>query len=367
MPQVNAEKKAPMISLKKYLDSNEPDLPKAIGQESRDILPSAIQAYRSALVEMGSCSTHACPALGNDLKRELGRLEAGLATVASREQVESTQEDVQEQLQAWGRRTAAHYRQTTGEVKDLLLVMARAAEAVGERDQRCAGQLNSVSSRLERIASLEDLAEIRASVEQSAMDLKRSLDRMAAEGKAAVEQLRAEVSLYQAKLEIAEETASRDALTGLRNRAWMESQIERRLERNVPITLAIIDIDGFKAVNDKHGHLVGDELLRMFAGELQSASRSSDLIGRWGGDEFILVLDCGQEEAKTQIDRLSAWACGGYKIGGSLAPIEVRVEGSIGLAERVPSETMTDLLARADAAMYKQKHASRKSLLRPGS
>ena len=353
-----------MVSLKKYLDSDQSDLPTSIRQDPREVLPAALNAYRSALVEMGSCSTDACPALGNELKRELGRLEAGLGTVTSREQVETTQKSVQEQLQEWGRRTAAHYRHTTGEVKDLLLVMARAAEAVGERDQRCAGQLNSVTARIERIATLEDLAEIRTSIEQSATDLKSSLDRMAAEGKAAVEQLRAEVSLYQAKLEIAEETASRDALTGLRNRAWMEAQIERRLARNGPFTLAIVDIDGFKAVNDKHGHLVGDELLRMFAGELQSASRSTDLIGRWGGDEFILALDYGLEEAKTQIDRLSAWACGGYKIGGSIAPIEVKVEASIGIAERAPDESMVDLLARADAAMYKQKHATSKGRMR---
>jgi diguanylate cyclase (GGDEF)-like protein len=347
-----------MISPKKYLDSVPSDLPKVIPQDPREVLPAAIRAYRSALVEMGTCSTHACPALGNDLKRELGRLEAGLASVINRERVESTEKSVQDQLQDWGRRTAAHYRQTTNEVKDLLLVMARAAEAVGERDQRCAGQLNNVTTRLERIASLEDLAEIRASIEESATELKSSLDRMAAEGKAAVEQLRAEVSLYQAKLEIAEETASRDALTGLRNRAWVEAQIERRLARNSPLTLAIVDIDGFKAVNDEHGHLVGDELLRMFGGELQAASRSTDLIGRWGGDEFILALDCSFEEAKTQVDRLSAWACGGYKIGAGIAPVEVKVEASVGLAERAPNETMAELLTRADADMYKHKHAS---------
>jgi diguanylate cyclase (GGDEF)-like protein len=313
---------------------------------------------------MGSSSAAACPALGGDLKRELGRLEVGLAGFPNREQVETTQKNVQEQLQDWGRRTAAHYRQTTAEVKDLLLVMARAAEAVGERDQRCAGQLNSVTTRLESIASLEDLAEIRASIEESATELKCSLDRMAAEGKAAVEQLRAEVSLYQAKLEIAEETASRDALTGLRNRAWMEAQIARRLAHNGALTLAIIDIDTFKAVNDEHGHLVGDELLRMFAGELQSASRSTDLIGRWGGDEFILAIEGRLEEAKTQIDRLRAWACGSYKMAISLLPIEVQVEASIGLAERAPDEEMSSVVARADAEMYKQKNTARNGRMR---
>jgi diguanylate cyclase (GGDEF)-like protein len=349
-----------MISLKKYLDSSESDLPVASPPDQRAVLPAAIKAYRSALVEMGSCSTNACPALSNDLKRELGRLEVGLSAALDRDLVENTQKCVQLQLQEWGRRTAAHYRQTTREVKDLLLVMARAAEAVGERDQRCAGQLNNVTTRLESIATLEDLAEIRASIEQSSTELKCSLDRMAAEGKAAVEQLRAEVSLYQAKLEIAEETASRDALTGMRNRVWIEAQIERRLTQKEPLTLAIIDIDTFKSVNDEHGHLVGDELLRMFAGELQSASHSGDLIGRWGGDEFILALDCGIERAKTQIERLKAWACGSYKMAVSLAQIEVQVEASIGLAERLPEESLASLVARADAEMYKQKNGARK-------
>lgn len=353
-----------MISLKKYLDSDQADLPKVIRQDPREVLPAALAAYRSALIEMGDSGSEACPALGDGLRRELGRVEAGLENVIDCEQVQTAQSSVQTQLREWGRRTAAHYRQTTGEVRDLLLVMARTAEAVGERDQRSAGRLNGVTSRLEKIASLEDLTEIGDLVEKSAAELKQSLDRMAAEGKAAVEQLRAEVSLYQAKLEIAEETASRDGLTGLRNRAWMESQIERRMLRSQPFSVAIVDIDGFKKVNDVHGHAAGDELLRMFAGELRSASRTSDLIGRWGGDEFIVALDCGLEEARTQIDRLGAWACGPYAIGGGVMPIEARVEASIGVVERAAGESMADLVARADADMYRHKHAARNTRMR---
>ncbi len=60
-----------------------------------------------------------------------------------------------------------------------------------------------------------------------------------------------------------------------------------------PFCVAIIDIDEFKRVNDEHGHLVGDELLKQFAAEMRSVCRSTDTIGRWGGDEFILLLHCG--------------------------------------------------------------------------
>ena len=166
---------------------------------------------------MGNCSVDACPALGEELKHSLGKLEANLSAGMSREAVAATEKNVQEQLQGWGRRTARHYREKTGEVKELLIVMAHTAESVGARDQRCAGQINEVTARLTRIASLDNLTEIRSSIEKSAAELKTSIDRMTEEGKAALDQLRSEVSNYQVKLEKAEEIASRDALTAGRN------------------------------------------------------------------------------------------------------------------------------------------------------
>lgn len=360
-----------MISLKKYLESTsvEPEVAAAPEvrcsltaereTETHSAVGQIVAAYRSALREMGSSSVEACPALGQGLKQSLGQLAEKIAPDSSGETVEATQAGVQGQLQDWGQRTAAHYRQKTAEVKELLLVMARMAESVGERDQRCAGQISAVTTRLKTIASLEDLTEIRSSIERSAADLKTSVERMAAEGKQAIAELRAEVSGYQTKLEEAEELASRDALTGLRNRAWVESQLERRIAAGAPLSVAVVDIDEFKRVNDKYGHLVGDELLQKFAAELTSASRKTDLTGRWGGDEFILVLDCGLGVAGPQIERLSAWVCGDYAVGPRSGPMKLKVDASIGLAERGAGETMKDLLARADAAMYVRKLAAR--------
>ena len=267
----------------------------------------------------------------------------------TRETVEGAERSVQEQLQDWGQCTARHYLEKTGEVKELLLVLARTAESVGERDQRCAQQLYEVTARLNQIARLDDLTMIRASIVKSASELKCSIDRMAAEGKSAIDQLRVEVSTYQARLDEAEEIASSDSLTGLRSRLCVEHQIERRIEAGAPFCVAIIDIDGFKQVNDRYGHLIGDELLKQFAAELRSASRSTDVIGRLGGDEFILLLDCALAKAHEQIDRLQAWVCGNYTVEGNGEPIKIRVDASFGLAERQPEETMKALLDRADA------------------
>ncbi|MGA2047808.1 MAG: GGDEF domain-containing protein [Terracidiphilus sp.] len=354
-----------MISIKKYLDGASNASETHGGEEIRrpiaetGILSAAVAAYRSALREMGNCSLEACPALGPGLKQALGKLDVRMSTEISAPALEAIEKSAREQLEDWGRRTACHYRQTTGEVKELLIVMARTAESVGERDQRCAGQISEVTSRLKTIASLEDLAEIRQSIVESVKDLKTSLDRMAAEGNAAMENLRAEVLRYQIKLEKAEELASRDTLTGLRNRAWVEGQIERCIGAGTALSVAVVDIDAFKRVNDEFGHLIGDELLQQFAKELKSASRSTDVIGRWGGDEFILLLNSGLEEATAQIDRLSAWVCGTYKLSAQAGFIELKVEASIGLAEHAAGETMKELLVRADTAMYFRKSASR--------
>jgi len=347
-----------MISLKKYLDSDLAGSTEDFVPDEGDSLPAVIAAFRSALLEMGNCTLDACPALGAELKWSLGRLGESLSVEMSRTAVETTEKRVQEQLQDWGRRTARHYRRKTAEVKELLIVMAHTAESVGERDQRCAGQISEVTARLKGIASLEDLTEMRASIEKSAAELKTSVERMTAEGKAAVAQLRLEVSSYQARLEEAEEIASRDGLTGLRSRVWMESQIVHRIDAGVPLCVAIVDIDEFKKVNDDFGHLTGDELLKQFAKELTSACRSTDRIGRWGGDEFIILLECGMREAKAQIDRLRTWICGNYEIPGRFGPRKLRVAASVGLAEHMPGEPMKDLLGRADADMYRQKSAS---------
>jgi diguanylate cyclase (GGDEF)-like protein len=359
-----------MISLKKYLDT-EQTASEAPGEpggqahregkapEGKALLPVAMAAYRSPLLEMGHCSLDASPAHGPELKQGLCRLEESLSAGVTPEIVEATESSVRQQLQSWGQRTAIHQRQQAGEVKEILLVMSRTAESVGQRDQRCARQINEVTTRLKTIANLEDLTLIRASIEKSASELRTSIDRMTAEGKAALDELRVEVSSYQVKLEAAEQIASCDSLTGLRSRLCVEGQIERRIKTGLPFCVAMIDIDGFKQVNDDHGHLAGDELLKQFSNKLQAACRSTDLIGRWGGDEFIILLYCGIADARAQSDRFQEWVCGNYTVQGSSGPGKLRVEASIGLAEHAPNQTMKELLARADAAMYQRKAASR--------
>ncbi|MGD0546929.1 MAG: GGDEF domain-containing protein [Terracidiphilus sp.] len=356
-----------MISIKEYLEQTQTESKEQLQTEPGEydprepeaLLPVTVAAYRSALAEMSNCGQNACPALSEELKQGLGKLGVRLGAELCREAVEQIESGVRDQLQGWGLRAASHYRQKTNEVKDILLIMARTAESVGERDLRCAQQITAVTTRLKGIANLEDLTEIRESIKKSAMDLKTSIDRMSAEGKAAIDQLRAEVTKYQTRLEEAENMASRDALTGVRSRPWVEDQIEQALQGPAPFCVAILDLDKFKQVNDENGHLIGDELLKQFAAKMRSVCRSTDTTGRWGGDEFILLLHCRLQEAQAQVDRLREWVCGKYTVQGNSVPVKLQVHASFGLAERLPGESMKRLIDRADAEMYREKAASR--------
>ena len=348
-----------MISIKKYLDAAHGGSTLEYDSEGKELISEAIAAYRSSLAEMGNCSLDACPGLGRDLKLSLGKIGESLSNDSSLKEIQATERSVREKLKDWGARAAKHYRQKTAEVKEILIVMAHTAESVGARDERCAQQINEVTTQLRTIANLEDLTQIRSSIEKSAAELKTSIGRMADEGKAAIDQLRVEVTKFQVKLEEAEHLASCDSLTGLRNRLALEGQIDIRMNKGLPFCVAILDIDGFKQVNDEYGHVVGDELLQMFAAELKSRCRATDMVGRWGGDEFIILLDAGMRIAKAQTDRVREWVCGSYTLHARSGAMKLRVDASMGLAEHFQGETMKGLLARADAEMYRHKAASR--------
>lgn len=351
-----------MISIKKYMDAPDGVGPLdtwEVDERPKFALRSWVQAYRAALEAIAQSSLDVCPPLGPELVETLAGIRDGLEPETPIEKVRLTDQEVQEELQAWGRRTARHYQHKAAEVKQMLLAVAHTAESVSERDERCAVQMQAVRAQLERIANLEDITQMKRSIETNALELKHSIERMTAERKLAIDGLQAKVRLFQQKLDEAERVASLDSLTGVRSRMWLERQLQQRIECGDPFSIALLDIDGFKGVNDAHGHIVGDELLRQFASELRSACRSTDPVGRWGGDEFLVVLDGELSKAEAQMDRVREWVCGSYSIPAKKGLLKLQVGASIGLAQFDSSESLTDLLSRADAAMYLQKAAAR--------
>jgi diguanylate cyclase (GGDEF)-like protein len=149
-----------------------------------------------------------------------------------------------------------------------------------------------------------------------------------------------------------------DSLTGLPNRRALTRQIERELARarryGRALTIALLDVDHFKAINDTHGHDVGDRVLREIGRTAREELRDTDALGRWGGEEFMLIapetsLSQGQALAERVRTRLAD-----ARILDTL-----RVTVSIGVAALCGDEELKDVIRRADDALYHAKTAGR--------
>jgi diguanylate cyclase (GGDEF)-like protein len=349
-----------VISLKKYLDMDgEP--PRESGPDPAEVLPVLLQCYRAALLTMGKSGSQACPAVGTELQEQLVNLEALFSGTVTASLAKETEAKIEQHLQEWGGRSAEYFKAKANEVKEILIVLARAAESVGERDQRYAGRFTELTAQLQTIANLEDLTQVRSSLVKRAAELKTYVDQMAQESKKSVALLQSEVSVYETKLKAAEALALRDVLTGLANRRNVEERIEWRIAQKQVFCLVVMDLNDFKEVNDTYGHLAGDSLLKQFAQELRGSIRSSDLVGRWSGDEFVVVLDSDLASAKAQIERVQNWVFGEYPIQPAGKPeVKVKVEAAIGMAVWRAGQTLQQVIEYADAAMYEDKKLAKK-------
>lgn len=200
------------------------------------------------------------------------------------------------------------------------------------------------------------------------MAARHRLEAQLHEAGALLQRMRTELVHIQTHAERTEQLAYQDALTGLPNRASFEIHSRRALSQHAPDSRAFglmyIDLDGFKAVNDTHGHGVGDELLKVIGSRLAHAVRADDSVSRHGGDEFLCLLVDVQDE-----DQMSAIA--GKLFDTVAAPCQLRslsltVTPSIGIA-LYPKDgtTINALLEHADSAMFwAKKHHLRHAFYR---
>lgn len=168
-----------------------------------------------------------------------------------------------------------------------------------------------------------------------------------------------------ASLERVQQLASHDELTGIWNRRSLMEALER--ERNqaersaAPFSVAMIDLDHFKRINDTHGHTAGDDVLRMFAATVSKAMRATDVFGRYGGEEFVMILvGATPEQAMIGMERIRAAL--GETAWSMIAP-DLTVTLSAGIAGYRKGETMGTLLQRADLALYQAKDAGRNTII----
>jgi diguanylate cyclase (GGDEF)-like protein len=161
---------------------------------------------------------------------------------------------------------------------------------------------------------------------------------------------------HRRELELVAQT---DSLTGVLNRGAFEQILQGELDAcerdSRPISIVLLDVDHFKRVNDEHGHLTGDEILRRIAIALRAGTRPSDVLARYGGEEFVILLrDTGLEAAEEVAERLRKDIAALNDL-----PRDVELTASFGVATNSSRQPASKLLSRADEALYCSKREGR--------
>ena len=218
-----------------------------------------------------------------------------------------------------------------------------------------AGLKTAVEGRLDGLlGTMEQFRQQREAREEEVAERLRALA-------ARVESMEQEARTFHEHLEIQRQKALVDALTGLPNRAAWSERLELEVARwqryGGDLLLAVLDVDLFKRINDDYGHLAGDKVLKLIAGELARRLRKTDFIARFGGEEFVVLLPSTPLQGGRQLMetlRQAIEAC----------PFHFKGEGviitlSIGLAAFGPQDAAESVFERADQALYKAKREGR--------
>jgi diguanylate cyclase len=240
-------------------------------------------------------------------------------------------------------------------------------ERIGEMSESTGGYRRKIERYTEILSSTEDLPtlnqvlqDILADTRSLHLDMIRSHDELVA-ARQQVEAAEARIRQLEAELEQVSDLVYQDYLTGALNRRGLEDAFAREFARSerhgTPLSIALLDVDHFKRLNDTYGHEAGDQALRHLAQVIKAILRPSDTVARYGGEEFVILFpDTTLEEAVKIMTRLQRELTKRFFLHDNQ---RILITFSAGVAQREGRESADSLLSRADEALYRAKQAGR--------
>jgi diguanylate cyclase (GGDEF)-like protein len=320
-------------------------------EPDRDAFSAALDCYLSSILDIAETVASLCGEIGSSCHDQLVRLRSRVVYHASVQTLEESRNALHSELIDFSNKARQYNNVLAEDVAKALALLAQSESAVAVRNEKYVERLARFVEQMEQVARSGD----RALAAGQAVELRGLVESMEQDGRDATAQLQAKLAEFQDKLREVEFLASIDPLTAVPNRREFDRQLAARVAANREFCILLFDLNTFQRVNSDHGHLCGDEILKQLGNRLSTYVRPRDFVCRWGGDEFVAILECPLAIAETRAEQIARLLSGAYKVILEGQAIDVNIGVSVGVVERIPGETAEQVFHRADEAMYAQK------------
>jgi diguanylate cyclase (GGDEF)-like protein len=333
--------------------------PPAVDEDGRlkQYFHKLIKYYFPALSLFGQnvVESRTDPPTFDSYRARLHQLNSDVSGIPSQEALDQSLGMLKDIIREYGssvNRTLSNLEQELAKTLELL---AEVAEIFHEQPGKYDSDLRTAAMKLENTVRSKDLAQMRSALVLQVQELQACIQLMRPQPAAGLNPLELGVIALGKRLLEAERLASTDPLTELFNRRELKKHVRKRIEKRQTFSVIFIDLDRFKLINDRHGHQCGDRVLQFVATKLKQSVRASDVVCRWGGDEFVVILDCGFYGALERVQSLEERVRGQYLISTDGQNQSIDVCASLGFACYSDGDTLESLLHRADTNMFERK------------
>lgn len=241
------------------------------------------------------------------------------------------------------------------QIREVLALLKEAAGTLESSNEQIDADVREFTHQLEETLDFEDLTTIREHLSDHVRRMKKWAETLSEASSVQLIALEKQLRTYELRLKEVESNAVTDALTGLWNRREAERRLQESVDRGAAFSLIVVDLNKFKSINDRYGHRCGDRVLRYVADRLLRLVRSQDRVCRWGGDEFIVLMDLEPSSGERRSAELAEQMRGLASLEFDGQKLQLAVSAAVGWAAYEPGDTAASLFQRADLDMYKNK------------
>jgi len=323
---------------------------------------TAAECYLGAILCIQEQAIEITPELTHEHQIALRLLHRTVFEDLSPESLERSRHKLVEIMECYRQRAKACHTERDSDLRSMIVSLAMAADTMSSHNDTHSNRLKEFTQKLQETAQATDLGHIKRELRKHVDQLRSTSQSIWQENHDSSSEVQSKLAEFQGRLERAEKRATTDALTGLFNRGEGEARVQQQLDSGQMTSVVLIDLNGFKQINDCWGHTCGDQVLRVFSKNLEQFVRPSDVVCRWGGDEFLVLMGAGETIARERAENLRQTLRSRYRIVLSGKIFEADISASVGAAQARCGESVEDLLARADTEMYQDKRKTKDSL-----